>query len=167
MIFRSSMIQYLFVVAAVGILDQLTKGLVIDSLSLYEQREVISGLFNLVYVTNPGAAFSMFATIDSVWRQYFFLAVGGCAVLGISFYAWKMTAGRWHLLALALICGGALGNLIDRVRFGAVVDFLDFYFKNYHWPAFNVADSAICVGAAVYMLASFFEEKQANAEDKA
>lgn len=158
--------QYVVVLLIVVGLDQFTKALIIASFSLYEVSELIPGFFNLVYVTNPGAAFSMLAKIDSVWRHYFFLTVGFGAVIGISFYAWKYTADRWRIIALSLICGGAIGNLIDRVRFGAVVDFLDFYVGDYHWPAFNVADSAICLGAALFLWLSFVNEKQ-NAEGNA
>jgi signal peptidase II len=163
---RFGAVLYCLVIVVVVAADQLTKTLVVTFFSLYESREIVPGFFNLVYVTNPGAAFSMLAKIDSVWRHYFFLGVGCCAVIGISWYSWKMVADRWRVTALAMIAGGALGNLIDRIRFGAVVDFLDFYLGGYHWPAFNVADSAICVGAAMYLWVSFIDEKQALLEDK-
>lgn len=154
---------YFAVMAAAVAADQLTKAWVLEAFSLYESREVIPGFFNLVYVTNKGAAFSMFASVDSVWRHYFFLGVGAAALIGLTVAYWKLR--REHPLypvALALIAGGAVGNLIDRVRFGSVIDFLDFYISGYHWPAFNVADSAICVGAGLFIVVNFLDARKTN-----
>jgi signal peptidase II len=156
-------VVFIFVLAV----DQLTKYLIVANLPLYEMREVIPGLFNLVHVTNKGAAFSLFASIDSPWRHWFFVAVNSAAVLGLTIAAWKMKGRLLMLyrLSFALIAAGALGNLIDRLRHGAVTDFLDFYWGTYHWPAFNVADSAICVGVGVMLLANLLEyrmEKRRN-----
>ena len=140
-------------------LDQLTKFLVVSSLSLYEQIEVIPGFFNLVYVTNPGAAFSMLADIDSPWRHYFFVIVGFLALVFLTIY-WFQLRQRAPMqgLAIALIAGGALGNLVDRLRTGAVIDFIDLYWRAYHWPAFNIADSAICIGVGLFLVLSFKEK---------
>lgn len=152
---------YFAVIAVAVAVDQLTKAWILGAFTLYESREVIPGFFNLVYVTNKGAAFSMFASVDSIWRHYFFLGIGSAALIGLTVAYWKLR--RDHTLypvALALIAGGAVGNLIDRVRFGSVVDFLDFYVGGYHWPAFNVADSAICVGAGLFVVVNFIESKQ-------
>ncbi len=133
--------------------DQLTKFFVVDLLQLYESREIISGFFNLVYVTNKGAAFSFLADMHSPWRHYFFLGIGSVALVGLTIAYWKLRKIQpLYCWPLALIAGGAVGNLIDRVRFGAVIDFLDFYVGNIHWPAFNVADSAICVGVGLFLL---------------
>lgn len=154
------MIYYLVALAAI-VLDQLTKLWILRSFELYESREIIPGLFNLVYVTNTGAAFSMLADVDSPWRHYFFLVVGLLACAGLTFYYHRFGGRRRiYAIALGLIAGGALGNLIDRLRFGAVVDFLDFHLAGHHWPAFNVADSAICVGAVLFLIVSFVEEKK-------
>jgi signal peptidase II len=151
---------YLPLVLAV-ILDQLTKFWILRSFELYESREIIPGFFNLVYVTNTGAAFSMLAGVDSPWRHYFFLGVGVVACAGLTFAHYRFRAAhRLYPLALGLIAGGALGNLIDRLRYGAVIDFLDFHLGGYHWPAFNVADSAICVGAVLFLIVNIIEEKQ-------
>lgn len=142
-------------------LDQLTKYLIVLNLELYEVRPLIPGLFNLVHVTNKGAAFSMFASVDSPLRHYFFVAVNSAAFLGLTIAAWKM--GAQHLLyrlSFAMIAAGAVGNLIDRLRFGAVIDFLDFYVGSFHWPAFNVADSAICVGVALLFVMNVIEMKK-------
>jgi signal peptidase II len=119
-------ILYGTVLIAVLVVDQLTKGWIVNTFGLYESREVVAGLFNLVYVTNKGAAFSLFATIDSPLRHYFFVTVNLIALSVLTIAAFKMRAERWYLLSFGLISGGALGNLVDRLRYGAVVDFLDF-----------------------------------------
>ncbi len=147
-------------------LDQLSKYLVLSSLDLYEARPLIPGFFNLVHVTNKGAAFSMFASVDSPVRHYFFVAVNSAAFIGLTIAAWKMRdQHRLYPVSLALIAAGAVGNLIDRLRFGAVIDFLDFYLGAYHWPAFNVADSAICVGVALLFVLNIMEMKKAKMQE--
>ncbi|MBT8329861.1 MAG: signal peptidase II [Desulfofustis sp.] len=149
-------------------LDQLSKYLILSLLDLYEVRPLIPGFFNLVYVTNKGAAFSMFASVDSPLRHYFFVTVNSAAFLGLTIAAWKMSGQ--HLLyrvSFAMIGAGAVGNLIDRLRFGAVIDFLDFYVGSYHWPAFNVADSAIFVGVALLFVMNVIEmKKEKNGSDE-
>jgi signal peptidase II len=152
---------YFAVILLSIVADQLSKALIVDSFRLYESREVIPGFFNLVYVTNSGAAFSMLADVNSPWRHYFFLCIGSAALIGLTVVYWKMrNVNRLYSWSLALIAGGAAGNLIDRIRFGAVIDFLDFYVGNYHWPAFNIADSAICVGAGLFLLINIFDTKK-------
>lgn len=144
---------YFVIILVTVAADQLTKFFVVDLLQLYESREIISGFFNLVYVTNKGAAFSFLADVHSPWRHYFFLGIGSVALVGLTIAYWKLRKIQpLYCWPLALIAGGAVGNLIDRVRFGAVIDFLDFYVGNMHWPAFNVADSAICVGVGLFLL---------------
>lgn len=151
---------YFAVITVVIVLDQLTKAMVVDSLSLYESREIIPGFFNLVYVTNSGAAFSLLADVNSPWRHYFFLTIGSAALVGLTIVYWKLRKANWlYSWALALIAGGAAGNLIDRVRFGSVIDFLDIYIGNYHWPAFNIADSAICIGAGLFLIINIFDTR--------
>lgn len=158
---------YFAIIIVTIVADQLTKALVVDSLRLYESREIIAGFFNLVYVTNSGAAFSMLADMNSPWRHYFFLSIGSAALVGLTVVYWKhRTVNRLYSWSLALIAGGAAGNLIDRVRFGSVIDFLDFYVGNYHWPAFNVADSAICIGAGLFLLINIFETKNKDLRKK-
>ena len=160
-------LYFIILLALLG-LDQLSKLLVVASLDLYEVRPLVPGFFNLVHVTNKGAAFSMFASVDSPLRHYFFVAVNSAAFLGLTIAAWKMSAQ--HLLyrvSFAMIAAGALGNLIDRLRFGAVIDFLDFYVGTYHWPAFNVADSAICVGVVVLLVLNIMEMKNEKRRSKA
>jgi signal peptidase II len=158
----------MYIVCIVGaiVLDQLTKAWIVSYLQLYESVEIIPGFFNLVYVTNTGAAFSMLANVDSPWRHYFFLAIGLIAMVGLTVAYWKLRkVSKYYSLALALIAGGAAGNLIDRVRFGAVIDFLDFYVNRYHWPAFNVADSAICVGAGLFLIVNIFEVRNQEVKE--
>jgi len=138
------------------VLDQLTKLLVLHYLPLFDVRVIIPGFFNLVHVHNTGAAFSMFAGANSFWRQTFFvvLTVFVLAIL-LYVYAKLSRSDHWTRTAYALICGGAFGNLIDRLRFGEVIDFLDFYIGTHHWPVFNVADSAISVGAFMLLISLF------------
>lgn len=146
--------SYLFSIAGlVIILDQLTKYLVLRFMPLYTAREIIPGLFNLVHVRNTGAAFSILAGANSLWRQVFFVSIT-IFVLAVLVIAYRKLRrdDHWMRTAYALICGGAAGNLIDRLRFGEVVDFLDFYIGAYHWPAFNVADSAISIGAVMLLI---------------
>ncbi len=133
------------------ILDQLTKYVVISSLSLYETIAV-TGFFNITHVLNPGGAFGLFADSSAVMRKFFFLFVSS-AVAVVLLWFYKKTSHEYPFLScgLAAIFGGAVGNLIDRFRYGKVVDFLDFYIGYYHWPAFNVADSAICVGMCIFI----------------
>lgn len=141
--------------------DQLSKVLVTNAFRLYEVREVIPGFFNLVYVTNTGAAFSMLADVESPWRHYFFVTISSVAIVALTIAGFRLKkTNDLYVLAFALIAGGAAGNLVDRIRLGAVVDFLDFYVKNYHWPAFNIADSAICVGALLFIFINFTETKK-------
>lgn len=112
------------------------------------------------FMSNSGAAFSMLADMNSPWIHYFFLSIGSAALVGLTVVYWKLKkVNNLYSWPLALIAGGAAGNLIDRVRFGAVIDFLDFYIGNYHWPAFNIADSAICVGAGLFLIINIFETR--------
>jgi len=150
--------SYFIIMAVTVLADQLTKAWIVHSFDLYGSQEVIPGFFNLIYITNTGAAFSMLADIQSAWKHYFFLLIGAVAAVGLTVAAYRMRKdNRLYGVALALICGGALGNVIDRVRFGSVVDFLDFHLRGYHWPAFNVADSAICIGAGLFLLINILE----------
>jgi signal peptidase II len=138
---------------AVLILDQLTKYGVLHRLPPGIPVPVIEGFFSLTLVMNPGLAFGMLATTPTGWRWLVaLLSIGALAVLAMVGLRMLAGGGRLTPLALGLIFGGAVGNLIDRGRFGAVVDFLDFYWRGYHWPAFNVADSAITVGVALLAL---------------
>jgi signal peptidase II len=138
---------------AVLILDVLAKYLALQRLLPGRPVPVIDGFFSLTLVMNPGLAFGMLADTPAGWRWLVaLLSIGALAVLAAVGMRMLPAGGRLTPLALGLIFGGAVGNLIDRARFGAVVDFLDFYWRGYHWPAFNVADSAISIGVALLAL---------------
>jgi len=148
--------------AAIIVADQLTKWVVLASFAHGERRE-ITGFLNLVLVYNKGAAFSMFADADG-WQTPLLIAFALAAAGIVSYLIVRNPGKRLLCLGLALILGGALGNVIDRLRFGQVVDFLDFHAMGWHWPAFNVADSGITVGAALLILDGFVQhEKRASA----
>jgi len=147
------MMLLLMIVGGVLILDQLTKLLIIHSFPLFAVREIIPGFFNLVHVRNTGAAFSLLAGANTFWRQALFVGLTVVVlVILLSAYGKLRSNDYWTKAAYALISGGAVGNLVDRLRFGEVVDFLDFYIGSHHWPAFNVADSAISVGACMLLV---------------
>lgn len=154
---------YAVIVISVILADQGTKYLIETFLQFYEVREIIPGFFNLVFVTNTGAAFSLFADVASPWRHYFFVSIAVFAAVALTIgYIKLKKVNRLYCYPMALIAGGALGNLIDRVRIGAVIDFLDFHYLGYHWPAFNVADSAICIGAGLFIVLNISDAKKQN-----
>ncbi len=141
---------WLGIAALILLLDQLTK-ITIVRLFSYGEWHPVTSFFNLVLVYNKGAAFS-FLSSESGWQRHLFTAIGIGAAL-FSIFLLKRHAGqRMFCGALSLILGGAIGNAIDRIAYGHVIDFLDFYMNNWHWPAFNVADSAICVGAVLFIV---------------
>jgi signal peptidase II len=140
-------ILFLAITVPVVLLDQLSKAWILATLKLHEGFSLIDGFFNIVHVRNPGAAFGFLAGAPPLFRHIFFIAVTVAAILLIFHY---LRASR--IQDTSLVLAGAVGNLVDRVRFGEVVDFLDVYIGSYHWPAFNVADSAISVGAAILIV---------------
>ena len=138
---------------AVLVLDQLTKLWALQGLAPGRPVPVIASFFSLTLVLNPGLAFGMLSSTPAGWRWLVaLLSIGALAVLAVVGLRMLPGGGRLTPLALGFIFGGAVGNLIDRGRFGAVVDFLDFYWRGYHWPAFNAADSAITIGVALLAL---------------
>lgn len=138
---------------AIGLLDQLTKTLIESALQPGESR-AYTGFFNLVLAYNRGAAFSMLADASG-WQRPFFIAIAVTAIVVVVWLLARHTGDRVFCLGLTLILGGAMGNLWDRVVLGHVVDFLDFHAAGYHWPAFNVADSGITVGAILLVYDGF------------
>ena len=130
--------------------DQVTKYLIRINLALYEHIVVIENFFNINHVLNPGGAFGFFADGSPALRKFIFLFLSSLVALFV-LWLYRRIARDFIVLSfgLALIFGGAIGNLIDRFRFGKVVDFLDFYVGTAHWPAFNVADSAISIGMVI------------------
>lgn len=154
--------KYLKLAAIAGLIvifDQITKAVIRNTLTLYHSITVIPGFFNITHILNPGGAFGFMANKSPFLRNLLFILLSSLAICLI-FYFYKNTPKKYSLLStcFALILGGALGNLIDRIRFGKVVDFLDFYIASYHWPAFNVADSAITVGITIYVFHLVFKK---------
>jgi signal peptidase II len=145
--------------AAIILLDQITKYFIDSSMSVGESFPVIQGLFNITYVRNPGAAFGIFSKSPEVFRTVFLIVVTSAAMILILYYI-RMNRERGIPLnlALSMIFGGAIGNLIDRIRFGEVIDFLDFYIGSHHWPAYNLADSAISTGAVLLLLSMIWKK---------
>jgi signal peptidase II len=151
--------KYVLVASIAGVivlLDQWTKLWVDADMRLYQSIPVIDGFFSLTYVRNKGAAFSMFADFPDSFRTPFFMVVTVVAVVGIGWFVRSTPReDKLSLISLAFILGGALGNAIDRLAYGSVVDFLDVYVNNWHWPAFNVADAFITTGVILLLIAGF------------
>lgn len=145
------------------ILDRVTKVVVLESFAPGESR-VVAGFFNLVLVFNKGAAFSFLATAQG-WQTFFFAAIAVVASFIIGFLIHKNQNKSLFCCGLALILGGALGNLWDRLTLGHVVDFLDFHAAGWHFPAFNVADSGITVGAGILILESFLHREDGEGRE--
>lgn len=159
--------RFLGVMILVIVFDQLTKFWVAQSFTLYESLPIIPGFFNLTYLTNTGAAFGILAGNPTWWRQVFFIGVAIIALVVIAIMQRHLKKeSLWYEICLAFIAGGAIGNLIDRVRLGSVVDFLDVYVGTHHWPAFNVADSAITVGVTIFLVMNLFFSKKREESDK-
>ena len=148
---------YLIIAAAVVGLDRWTKWLVSTRIPMYTHIQVIPGFFRITHTENTGAAFSLFADSTSHWRTTMLIAFSVVAMIVVLALLWKQT-GPFTMtgIALSLILGGAVGNLWDRVLRGRVVDFLLVYVKHYEWPVFNLADSAIVVGACLLVLEILF-----------
>jgi len=139
--------------AAIVIVDQITKALVRANIPLHDSVPVIPGFLNLAHVRNSGAAFGFLNAVDFPYKSAVVALVAASALMGIAFYAARVSSqDRAARLGLAMIVGGALGNLIDRLALGSVVDFVDVVFGSWHFWAFNVADSAITLGVAAMMI---------------
>jgi signal peptidase II len=165
---NSARIFYLLIALAVVLLDRWTKRLVAQRISLYSHIQIIPGFFRLTHTENTGAAFSLFADSSAPWKTGLLIAFSGIALLVVSILLWKNE--RAHVatgVGLALIMGGALGNLWDRLARGRVIDFLLFYFKRYQWPVFNLADSAIVIGAGLLVLEILFHKSSEPVEMRA
>lgn len=142
--------RWLWLTLLTLILDQLSKWWIQTNFQLHESVPVVRG-FNLVLVYNPGAAFS-FLGDQGGWQRWFFIGIATLVSVSLVIWLLRLTpAERVASAALALILGGAMGNLIDRLWIGQVVDFIDWYYGAWHWPAFNLADSAICLGVALML----------------
>jgi len=142
---------WLGIAAIVFLCDQISKSLILSYFRLGDGRVVLENYFNIVRVHNPGAAFSFMASADG-WQRWFFTAIGLLAAVFITVLIKSNASQKLFSFALAFILGGALGNVLDRVMYGYVIDFLDFYAGTWHFPAFNLADSAITLGAICLLL---------------
>ncbi len=165
-------LKYLLIILAIILLDQISKDILIALITghvplvapAWELIPVpylmahVNDLFNVVFTWNPGTSFSMFRVLGET--APFVIIVATAFVIGFILYYLFVRAMNYERLSLAFIAGGALGNLIDRVRFGAVIDFLDFHIGGAHWPAFNVADAFICIGVGLYILNWFIARRR-------
>lgn len=156
------MLKWLWLSGLVILLDQVTKVFANRLLTLHEQIPVIPGFFNWTLAYNEGAAFSFLSEAGG-WQRWFFTALA--LIISIVIIVWiKRLAAheRWTAIGLCLILGGAIGNVIDRILFGHVIDFIQWYYSNYYWPAFNIADAAITVGAVMLIVHSLFTKEPEN-----
>lgn len=147
----------LAVAAVVFVLDQATKAWVLHALPGAPPFTVIPGFFDLVFSRNTGGVFGLLAGAPSLGRRAFFVGATALA-LGVIVHVLRRHGGESRLLAvsLSLVAGGAVGNLVDRLRFGSVIDFIDWHWRDHHWYTFNIADSAISTGAVLLILQSLF-----------
>jgi signal peptidase II len=157
---RTKMRTVSLIVALILILDQITKVLISHTLALHESIPVLEPFFHLTHERNTGAAFSLFAQAPAWFRQPFFFITTGVAIVALILFL-RQTDGtnRLMVVAIAAVLGGALGNLIDRILYGEVIDFLLFHWRGYYWPAFNVADSCITLGVIGLLWASMQENR--------
>ena len=154
---NSARMMYLLIALIVVLLDRWTKHIVAQRISLYSHIQIIPGFFRLTHTENTGAAFSLFADSTAPWKTGLLIAFSVIALLVVSVLLWRNHHAHIATgIGLSLIMGGALGNLWDRLARGRVVDFLLFYVKRYQWPVFNLADSAIVVGAGLLVLEILF-----------
>ena len=167
MVSNVNLLKWLSVSLAVIVIDQVTKSVAVSNLVMFQPVNLFPG-FNFTLMYNEGAAFS-FLSDASGWQRWFFTTVAIVVSIAIVFWLRSLSTGqRMTALSLSLILGGALGNVWDRILLGHVVDFIDVYYASYHWPAFNIADSAISVGAAILIVDSLLQarrEKNVKAED--
>lgn len=147
---NNGILPWLGLATIVLLLDQLSKITISHWLPL-EGSHPVTPFFNLVFIYNPGAAWSLLAH-ENGWQRFLFIGIGLAAAAFIIYLLRRHGGQRLFCWALSLILGGAIGNVLDRFFYGKVIDFLDFYYNNWHFPAFNIADSAICVGAALFIL---------------
>ena len=151
-------LRWVWLSALVVLLDRITKTLAVEYLVLNAPMPQFPGL-NLTLVHNPGAAFSLLRYAGG-WQRWVFIVLAAVIAAGILAWLWRLPARRkWLACALALVMGGALGNLWDRVTLGYVIDFIDVYYAHSHWPAFNLADSAITVGAVMLVIDAFWFDR--------
>jgi signal peptidase II len=148
------MLHWTWLSVVVILIDQVTKHMVDSTMRLYQTIE-LAPYFQLTYMRNQGAAFSFLSTAGG-WQRWFFIALATLSSIVIGYWLKKLNRSQsFEAFAWAMVLGGALGNLIDRIIYGYVIDFLDVYYGDWHWPAFNVADSAITLGVTMLLIDSF------------
>jgi signal peptidase II len=158
---------HIIIAASVVLLDQMTKWLVAQKIALHDGVDVVPGFFRLTHVQNQGAAFGLFSDSTSEWKVAMLILFSIAALAVVSALLWKNgNAMNATAIALSLVFGGALGNLWDRVTSGRVIDFLDIYYGSHHWPAFNVADSAIVIGALLLLSEIFLAPQEEKASEQ-
>jgi len=160
------MVRHLYFLVSVGVLvlDRITKTLVENHLPLYQSETIIPGYFDLTHTRNTGVAFGFLANSQSAWVPYFLTLISAIALVIILFFSLRQSVGNWKLQwGLMLVLGGAAGNLYDRVQYGYVIDFIDVFYKSYHWPTFNVADASISFGIGMLMLEILTQKPQFDA----
>lgn len=155
--------RYLLLALLAGtiiVIDQVTKLSIMQSMRLHESIPIVQDFFSLTYIRNPGAAFGLLAGSSNAFRMVFFGVTSVLALVLLGTILFRLPEKDWvGQLSISGVLGGAIGNLIDRLRYGEVIDFLDVYVNSYHWPAFNVADSAISVGVVFLIIHFAFEKK--------
>jgi signal peptidase II len=149
------MVRHLYLLVSIGVfvLDRFTKTLVENHLPLHQSETIIPDYFDFTHTRNTGVAFGFLANSQSTWIPYFLTFISAIALVIILFFSLRQSVGNWKLKwGLMLVLGGAAGNLYDRVQYGYVIDFIDVFYKSYHWPTFNVADASISFGIGMLML---------------
>jgi signal peptidase II len=158
---------HIIIASLVVLLDRMSKWLVAQRITLHDSIDVVPGFFRLTHVQNQGAAFGLFSDSPSEWKVAMLILFSVAALTVVSALLWKNgNAMNTTAIALSLVFGGALGNLWDRVSSGRVIDFLDIYLGSHHWPAFNVADSAIVVGALLLLSEIFLAPQEEKASEQ-
>lgn len=157
--FKNTGLKFLALSLLLIVADQFTKLWILNNFTLYEDVNVLP-IFDLTYVRNYGAAFSFLSDAGG-WQHYFFTSIAIVISILLIYWMYKTPVKQsWLLSAYALILSGAIGNVMDRMNYGYVVDFLHFYYQDWHFPAFNVADMAISIGAGLLILDAIFEHKK-------
>ena len=158
-----AMLKWLSLSLLVLVLDQLSKLWVVANFDLYESIQLIPQL-NFTYVHNTGAAFSFLSSAGG-WQRWFFVAIALVASISLSVWLTRLKPSeRWMAVTLSLILGGAIGNVLDRIAYGYVIDFIDVYYQTWHWPVFNIADCAISVGVLMMLIDTFRPQATTRSE---
>lgn len=155
--------RFFLIALTVFFLDRLSKIWVEKHLPLNQFRTIVPGILDLTHSRNTGVAFGFFANSNSSWVPYLLTCVSSVALVVILMFSLRHSIGDWKLqLGLMLVLGGAAGNLYDRVHYGFVIDFIEIYYRSFHWPTFNLADSSISLGIGLLLLETIFEKSRSD-----